>query len=68
MDVGGQFLLLLLLKIKEWMRESLTTQGRGEREKIIYKAILHINCVLNRLIWVVFEQKCVKFATFSILH
>jgi len=31
-------------------------------------AILHINSVLDRLMWVVFEQKCVKFVTFSILH
>ena len=69
MDVGGR-LRLLLLGIEDWVRESLTRQGRGERKKIIYKTtvtvhiILHINSVLDRLMWVVFEQKCVKFATF----
>ena len=84
MDVGGQLrlllLLLLFLGIEEWVRERLTRQGSGERKKIIYKAtvtvhicmvivaILHINSVLDRLMWVVFEQKCVKFVTFSILH
>ena len=63
---GRLLFLLLLLGIEEWVRESLTRQGRGERKKIIYKTtvtmhiILHINSVLDILMRVVFEQKCVK--------
>ena len=33
MDVGSQ-LLLLLLGIEEWVRESLTRQGRGKRKEM----------------------------------
>ena len=65
---GGWMLVVGFGFIEEWVRESLTRQGRGERKKIIiYKvtvtmhvAILHINSVLNKLMWIVFEQKCVK--------
>ena len=79
----GQLLLLLLvllLGIEEWVRESLTSQGRGERKKhkIINRmatVIVHICTVTITIVhkctilhWVFFCSKCVKCATFSILQ
>ena len=68
MDVGGRLLLLLLLGIEEWVRESLTRQEKGERKKIDRRAtvtmhictdtvaIVHKCTILHPLMWVFFAQ------------
>ena len=57
----GQFLHLLLLGIEEWVRESLTRQGREERKKhkiIDRRAIVTVHkcIILHPLMWVFFAQ------------
>ena len=68
-------LLLLLLGIEEWVRESLTRQERRERKKYkiidrratvaihIYTVtvvIVHKCTILHPLMWMFFCSKCVK--------
>ena len=77
----GQFLLLLLLLgIEEWVRESLTRQERGERKKykiidrratvvvhicMVTVAIVHKCTILHPLMWVFFFcSKYVKWVNF----
>ena len=79
----GRLLLLLLLGIEEWVRETLTRQERGKRKKYkminrrvivtvhickVTVAIVHKCTILHPLMWVFFRPKCVKMLHFSVLQ